>query len=309
MNKKLFASVLVGLSLLSASALAALPKEGVYEKHSKDGRLEARMHVMGTHGDTKYTFGYGNENAEIIWVESYMPNGEKHAEFATKYIWKRDDVGAAETALILDRQGLENLKNGELATPIYAQDMAAFSFDDNGMADVSVIKGFVGEPQSWKNGKVAASFTGKFNYIADNLDFTPLSMAYVIESTSNQDRLLKAEQVNQEGNQSKLRIKKAGTRYEFVENMLEQGLLVKLDASLGSKVDMRGWYGRGVLLGSEVRLRANTTTKAKIIGMLDLDENVEVKGYEKGLDGRGWYYVMKANGLEGFAVAQFIELR
>lgn len=269
MNKKLFVSVLVGLSLLSASALAALPKEGVYEKHSKDGKLEARMHVMGAHGDTKYNFGYGNESAEIIWVESYMPNGEKHAEFATKYIWKRDDVGAAETALILDRQGLENLKNG----------------------------------------KVAAGFTGKFNYIADNLDFTPLSMAYVIESTSNQDRLLKAEQVNQEGNQSKLRIKKVGQRYEFVENMLEQGLLVKLDASLGSKVDMRGWYGRGVLLGSAVRLRANTTTKAKIIGMLDLDENVEVKGYEKGLDGRGWYYVKKDNGLEGFAAAQFIELR
>ena len=43
--------------------------------------------------------------------------------------------------------------------------------------------------------------------------------------------------------------------------------------------------------------------------MLDLDENVEVKGYEKGLDGRGWYYVKKSNGLEGFAAAQFIELR
>lgn len=159
MNIKLFASVLVGLSLLSASALAALPKEGVYEKHSKDGKLEARMHVMGANGDTKYNFGYGNESAEIIWVESYMPNGEKHAEFATKYIWKRDDVGAAETALILDRQGLENLKNG----------------------------------------KVAAGFTGKFNYIADNLDFTPLSMAYVIESTSNQDRLLKASRLIRNG--------------------------------------------------------------------------------------------------------------
>lgn len=309
MNKKIFASVLVGLSLLAASAFAALPKEGVYEKHSNDGKLEARMHVMGTCGDSKYNFGYGNEYAEIIWVECYTPNGEKNAEFATKYIWKRDDVGAAETALILDRQGLENLKKGELATPIYAQDMAAFSFDNDGRARVSVIKGFVGEPQSWKNGKVAAGFTGNFDYIADNLDFTPLSMAYAIESTGNPDRLLKAKEVNQEWNQGRLRIKKAGQRYEFVENMMEQGLLVKIDAELGSKVDMRGWYGRGVLLGSGVRLRANTTTEANIIGMLDLDENVEVKGYEKGLDGRGWYYVKKANGLEGFAAAQFIELR
>lgn len=309
MNKKLIASALMGLCMLASSALAALPKEGVYEKHSNDGTLEARMYVMGENGATKYTFGYGNEYAQIIWVESYMSNGEKHAEFATKYIWKRDDVGAAETALILDRQGVEDLKNGELTTPIYAQDMGAFSFDGNGRANVSVRPGFVGEPQSWKNGKVAASFTGDFNYVADNLTFTPLSMAYVIESTGNPDRLLKAEEVNQEWNQWKLRIKKAGPRYEFVENMMEQGLLVKIDAALGSDVNMRGWYGRGVLMGSDVRLRSNTTTESEIIGMLDLDENVEVKGYEKGLDGRGWYYVKKANGQEGFAAAQFIDLR
>ena len=46
-----------------------------------------------------------------------------------------------------------------------------------------------------------------------------------------------------------------------------------------------------------------------IVGMLDLNESVEVLGYEKGLDGRGWYYVKKGNGLEGFAAAQFIDLR
>ena len=36
---------------------------------------------------------------------------------------------------------------------------------------------------------------------------------------------------------------------------------------------------------------------------------VEVLGYEKGLDGRGWYSVKKGNGLKGFAAAQFIDLR
>ena len=309
MHRKIIGSVLLGLCMFANSALAALPKEGVYEKHSAAGTLEARMIVMGEHGATKYTFGYGNDYAQIIWLEGYTSNGERHSEFATKYIWKTDSVGAAETALILDREGIENLKNGDIATPIYAQDMAVFSFDDNGMAKVNVRPGFTGEPESWKNGQAAASLSGKYNYVANNLKFTPISLAYVHESTCNPDRFYKAEAVNQEWNQEKIRINANGTRYECVENLMERGYLVKIDATLGNDVNMRGWTGRGVLLGSEVRMRANTTTDAKIVGMLDLNESVEVLGYEKGLDGRGWYYVKKENGLEGFAAAQFIDLR
>ena len=309
MHRKIIGSVLLGLCMFANSALAALPKEGVYEKHSAAGTLEARMFVMGEHGATKYTFGYGNDYTQIIWLEGYTFNGERHSEFATKYVWKTDSVGAAETALILDREGIENLKNGDIATPIYAQDMAIFSFDDNGMAKVNVRPGFTGEPESWKNGQAAASLSGKYNYVANNLKFTPISLAYVHESTCNPDRFYKAEAVNQEWNQEKIRINANGTRYECVENLMERGYLVKIDATLGNDVNMRGWTGRGVLLGSEVRMRANTTTDAKIVGMLDLNESVEVLGYEKGLDGRGWYYVKKENGLEGFAAAQFIDLR
>ena len=308
MHRKIIGSVLLGLCMFANSALAALPKEGVYEKHSAAGTLEARMFVMGEHGATKYTFGYGNDYTQIIWLEGYTFNGERHSEFATKYVWKTDSVGAAETALILDREGIENLKNGDIATPIYAQDMAVFSFDDNGMAKVNVRPGFTGEPESWKNGQAAASLSGKYNYVANNLKFTPISLAYVHESTCNPDRFYKAEAVNQEWNQEKIRINANGTRYECVENLMERGYLVKIDATLGNDVNMRGWTGRGVLLGSEVRMRANTTTDAKIV-MLDLNESVEVLGYEKGLDGRGWYYVKKENGLEGFAAAQFIDLR
>ena len=309
MHRKIIGSVLLGLCMFANSALAALPKEGVYEKHSAAGTLEARMFVMGEHGATKYTFGYGNDYTQIIWLEGYTFNGERHSEFATKYVWKTNSVGAAETALILDREGIENLKNGDIATPIYAQDMAVFSFDDNGMAKVNVRPGFTGEPESWKNGQAAASLSGKYNYVANNLKFTPISLAYVHESTCNPDRFYKAEAVNQEWNQEKIRINANGTRYECVENLMERGYLVKIDATLGNDVNMRGWTGRGVLLGSEVRMRANTTTDAKIVGMLDLNESVEVLGYEKGLDGRGWYYVKKENGLEGFAAAQFIDLR
>ena len=309
MHRKISGSVLLGLCMFANSALAALPKEGVYEKHSAAGTLEARMFVMGEHGATKYTFGYGNDYAQIIWLEGYTSNGERHSEFATKYVWKTDSVGAAETALILDREGIENLKNGDIATPIYAQDMAVFSFDDNGMAKVNVRPGFTGEPESWKNGNTAASFSGKYTYVADSLKFTPISLAYAHESTCNPDRFYKAETVNQEWNQTKVRIKATGTRFECVENLMKLGYLVKIDAELGNTVNMRGWTGRGVLIGSEVRMRANTTTDSKIVGMLDLNESVEVLGYEKGLDGRGWYYVKKGNGLKGFAAAQFIYLR
>ena len=309
MHRKIIGSVLLGLCMFANSALAALPKEGVYEKHSAAGTLEARMFVMGEHGATKYTFGYGNDYTQIIWLEGYTFNGERHSEFATKYVWKTDSVGAAETALILDREGIENLKNGDIATPIYAQDMAVFSFDDNGMAKVNVRPGFTGEPESWKNGNTAASFSGKYTYVADSLKFTPISLAYAHESTCNPDRFYQAETVNQEGNQTKIRIKATGTRFECVENLMELGYLVKIDAELGNTVNMRGWTGRGVLIGSEVRMRANTTTDSKIVGMLDLNESVEVLGYENGLDGRGWYYVKKGNGLKGFAAAQFIDLR
>lgn len=309
MHRKIVGSVLLGVLMLANSALAALPKEGVYEKHSAAGALEARMYVMGELGATKYTFGYGNDSTQIIWLEGFLPNGERHSEFATKYVWKTDSIGAAEAALILDREEIDELKNGNVATPIYAQDMAIFSFDDNGGAKVNVGQGFTGEPESWKNGKAAASLSGKYNYVANNLKFTPISLAYAHESICNPDRFFKAEEVNQEWNQEKIRINANGTRYECVENLMERGYLVKIDATLGNDVNMRGWTGRGVLLGSEVRMRANTTTDAKIVGMLDLNESVEVLGYEKGLDGRGWYYVKKENGLEGFAAAQFIDLR
>lgn len=309
MYRKILALLLMCLCMLASSALAALPKEGVYEKHSAAGALEARMFVMGEYGATKYTFGYGNESAQIIWLEGYLPNGEKHSEFVTKYIWKTDSVGAAEAALILDSEGIAILKDGAIATPFYAQDMATFSFDDKGLAKVNVAQGFSGEPQSWKNGKAAASFSGKYSYVAANLSFTPLSLAYAHESTANPNRFYEAETVNQEWNQARIRIKASGNSFVCVENLMERGYLVKVDATLGETVAMRAWIGRGVLLGSEVRMRANTTTEADIIGMLDLNENVEVLGYETGLDGRGWYYVKKANGLEGFAAAQYIDLR
>jgi len=309
MNKKFLGSLLLGLCFFVNSSFATLPKEGVYEKHSSSGALEARMYVMGTKGKTQYTFGYGNNHAQVIWLEGYSDKGYKHAEFATRYIWKNEEVGAAETALILDQEQIGNLKNGDLATPSYAKDMASFSFNDSGVSKVWVRKDFVGEPTSWKDGQVADTFSGTYNYVASGLKFTPVSMAFAWESTSNIGRFYDANRTNAEWNQAKLRINATGLRFEFLENLMEQGLLVKLDAALGKSVNMNSYTGRGVLTGSEVRMRANTTTNARIIGLLDLNEAVKVLGYEKGLDGRGWYYIEKENGLLGFAAAQFIDLR
>ena len=66
MHRKIVGSVLLGVLMLANSALAALPKEGVYEKRSAVGVLEARMYVVGAQGVTKYTFGYGNDTTQII---------------------------------------------------------------------------------------------------------------------------------------------------------------------------------------------------------------------------------------------------
>lgn len=309
MNKKMITSVLLGLTIMTSSAFAALPKEGVYEKHDNQGVLQARMYVMGQFGETQYSFGYGNEHAQVIWVEAYASNGQKYTEFATKYIWKTDTAGAAETALILDRQNIMSLYNGENAIPYYAQDMAVFSFDDNGNANVGVTEGFQGEPTSWKDGKAQEALRGKYSYVSSDLTFTPLSMAYALESTGNPNKFFNSVQTNASGNENKLAIRKGAERHEFGTDMLEKGFVIKADAILGNNVNMRGWTGRGVLIGSDVRLRSNATTESEILGMLDLDENVEVLGYERGIDDRGWYYVKKANGQEGFAAKQFIDLR
>lgn len=292
------------------TAFATLPQEGTYEKRSKSGALEARMYVMAAGRDSAYTTSLGNENAEVIWVESYLEDGRIWSQFATTYIWKRDDVGAAETALILDRTESSYQEQGAYATPFYARDMGSFSFRDNGTATVYVQKQFVGVPASWDLADVSSTFNGEYKHISSRVRFSPLAVAYANEKTSKIERFNDPE-VNKEWNQARVRIGEAKDgRYNIFENMMEMGHLIVLKASVGDDLALVGETGRGVLIGTEVRFRSSPfITDNNVLGFLNLNENVTVHGLVEGYDGQNWYYFTRANGQNGFAAAQFIDLR
>lgn len=302
--------LLMLLCFVANTALAALPKEGTYEKRSSNGALEARMYVMAAGRDSAYTTSLGNENAELIWVESYLEDGRIWSQFATSYIWKRDDVGAAETALILDLEESSKLAQGDYATPRYARDMAAFSFRDNGTANVYVQKQFTGVPSSWDLADVSSTFNGDYKFISPRVRFSPLVVAYGNEKTGKIERFNDVN-VNQDWNQARIRIEKAKDgRYNLFENMMELGHLIVIKAGVGDELKLVGELGRGVLIGTEVRFRSTPfITDNNVLGYLNLNENVTVHGLVEGYDGQNWYYFTRENGQNGFAAAQFIDLR
>lgn len=308
--KKLSVYLLMLVCFVANTAFAALPKEGTYEKRSKSGAIEARMYVMAVGGDSAYTTSLGNENAEIIWVESYLEDGRIWSQLATTYIWKRDDVGAAETALILDREESYCLEDNIPATPRYARDMGSFSFRDNGTANVYVQKQFTGVPSSWDLADVSSSFNGEYKFISPRVRFSPLVVAYANEKTANIERFRDAD-INQNWNQSRIRIEKTKDgRYNLFENMVEMGHLIVMKARVGDDIALVGETGRGVLTATEVRFRSTPfINDHNVLGFLNLNENVTVHGLIEGYDGQNWCYFTRANGQNGFAAAQFIDLR
>ena len=308
--KKLYVFLLMLVCLVANTAFAALPKEGTYEKRSKSGAIEARMYVLAAGNDSAYTTSLGNENSEVIWVECYLEDGRIWSQFATNYIWKRDDVGAAETALILDREESYCLEDNIPATPRYARDMASFSFRDNGTATVYVQKDFTGVPASWDLADVSSNFNGEYKHISPRVRFSPLVVAYANEKTGKVERFNDAN-VNQDWNQARIRIEKANDgRYNIFENMMELGHLIVMKARVGNDLALVGETGRGVLIGTEVRFRSTPfINDNNILGFLNLDENVTVHGLVEGYDGQNWCYFTRANGQNGFAAAQFIDVR
>lgn len=307
---KLWMYLLIMVCFVANTAFAALPKEGTYEKRSSNGAVEARMYVMAAGRDSAYTTSLGNENAEIIWVESYLEDGRIWSQFATTYIWKRDDVGAAETALILDREESYCLEDNIPANPRYARDMGSFSFRDNGTATVYVQKQFAGVPSSWDLADVSSTFNGEYKFISPRVRFSPLVVAYANEKTAKPERFNDAN-VNQDWNQARIRIEKAKDgHYNIFENMMEMGHLIVMKARVGNDIALVGETGRGVLIGTEVRFRRTPfINDNNVLGFLNMDENVKVHGLVEGYDGQNWYYFTRANGQNGFAAAQFIDLR
>lgn len=308
--KKSYVFLLMLVCLVVNTAFAALPKEGTYEKRSNSGAIEARMYVLAASNDSAYTTSLGNENSEVIWVECYLEDGRIWSQFATNYIWKRDDVGAAETALILDREESNKLDNGDYATPRYARDMGSFSFRDNGTATVYVQKEFAGVPSSWDLADVSSNFNGEYKYISSRVRFSPLVVAYASEKTGQMERF-QDNNVNQDWNQARIRIEKSKDgSYNIFENMMEMGHLIIMKARVGNDVALVGETGRGVLIGTEVRFRSTPfINDNNVLGFLDLNENVTVHGLIEGYDGQNWCYFTRTNGQNGFAAAQFIDVR
>lgn len=310
--KKIMVLLAMLLCFVMNTAFAALPTEGVYHLIGKNGILKARMYVMETEKESAYTFAYGNQYAEVIWLESYLDNGEVLAQIATKYIWKTHNVGAFETALILDREELEKLERGEMATPSYGADIGAVRFSEPkfGTADVSIVKNSKGLPASWDKTDVASSFNGTYLYVGKKLKFTPLSAAYAMESTANLERFYNAKTTNQDWNQGKVRLELGENGfYNLEENLMELGRCIRMQVKTDDNVTMLAHYGKGVLLGDEVRFRDRATLKSKTLDYLKKGEEVTVNGLVKGFDGNKWYYATRQNGALGFIAAQYVELR
>lgn len=312
--KKVLMLLLMLLCFTMNTVFAALPTEGVYELRNKNNFVQARMYVMGAQNakSTAYTFGYGNEHAEVIWLECYLDDGSVWSQVASKYIWKTDDAGALETALILDRDETLKLERGEMATPRYGADVGAVFFEkpEKKTARVNIDKSFRGVPASWDRADVSSQFNGVYRFVGKSLKFTPLSAAYAMESTSNLSRFYNAEATNQEWNQGKVRLElgKDGY-YNLEENLMELGRCIRMKVKTGDSVEMMCNYGRGILLGDEVRFRDRATLQSKTLDFLRINEEVTVEGLVEGFDGNKWYYVTRKNGDLGFVAAQYVELR
>ncbi|MDO4177611.1 MAG: hypothetical protein Q4D21_00300 [Phascolarctobacterium sp.] len=292
------------LLLLTSTAFAVLPVEGIYEKYAGDGHLEARMYVVESQTAVKY--GLGQQLAELIWLEAYAADGNVLGQMATKYIWKTDTAGAAEKALLLDKKqfGEQNM------TPSYARDAAVFSFDGEGHVNVGMIDGFEGESVTWASMKIAEVMKGSYTHVEGSVEISPLLLAYMLEGDTYYKRFEDVNKVNDEVNQAKLRLYYTGDNsWELYENNMELGRIIKQIASYKPNLRLEKCYGQGVITGTEVRLRHRPTVDSGILGITEINEKVTVAGLAHGYDERDWCYVIRANGQKGFVAAQYCQIK
>jgi hypothetical protein len=102
----------VMLLLISTSAWAGLPQDGVYEKRDADGRVVAKMYVLslggkGMEGPGQRTME-SSAGAPYIALEAYDGNGRVTEALATSYTWKTDTAGAGEKGIRLTGDNLRN---------------------------------------------------------------------------------------------------------------------------------------------------------------------------------------------------------
>ena len=136
----------VMLLLISVSAWAGLPQDGVYEKRDADGRVVAKMYVLTLSGKGKEGPGQrtmeSSAGAPYIALEAYDGNGWVTETLATSYIWKTDTAGAGETGIRLTGDNLRNsLEQNKKFTPERFStsfgEQVGFRFLDEGEAHAS----------------------------------------------------------------------------------------------------------------------------------------------------------------------------
>ena len=111
--RNLFSMILLLVCLLvTVSAWAMPPEDGIYEKKDGSGNVTARMFIITLRGKASETQeGFTMETspgAPIIAMQALDGNGNVTEELATCYSWKTDTAGAGETGIRLRGETLQN---------------------------------------------------------------------------------------------------------------------------------------------------------------------------------------------------------
>ena len=98
--------------LVTVSAWAMPPEDGIYEMKDVNGKVTARMFIITLRGKASETQeGFTMETspgAPIIAMQALDGNGNVTEELATCYTWKTDTAGAGETGIRLRGETLQN---------------------------------------------------------------------------------------------------------------------------------------------------------------------------------------------------------
>jgi hypothetical protein len=170
----------VMLLLISVSAWAMPPEDGIYEKKDGSGNVTARMFIITLDGKASETQeGRSMETspgAPIIALQALDGSGNVTEELATSYIWKTDTAGAGETGLRLRGETMQNAskKNSKFTPEVFST-----SFGQQ------VEFGFVSEGKA-NAYNCSDALNGEYVKNAKAVQYYPLSaLLYAYEKTLN----------------------------------------------------------------------------------------------------------------------------
>ena len=132
------------LLLISVSAWAMLPEDGIYEKKDESGNVTARMFIITLDGKASETQEgrsmKTSAGAPIIALQALDGGGNVTEELATCYIWKTDTAGAGETGLRLRGETMQNAlkKNSKFTPEVFStsfDQQVGFGFVNEGEAN------------------------------------------------------------------------------------------------------------------------------------------------------------------------------